>query len=617
MIHKKILIFAAAFFSFLIPLSSFAQTVDSGFNPSLLIDDKVFSDTKTFGGPEGIQNFLESKGSVLANTSSDFLVKLKEPQAVLLKEGLEDPQPKLGRLRTAAEIIWDAAQSTGLNPQVIIVTLNKEQSLITGHQNSTPEVLQKALDRAMGFACPDSGGCGDLFPGFYYQIFGNFDSEGNRYLGAAKSLMKSFTTPGGRGPSVNGAPAKVGQVLGIANTQGPPYNAQAEQQVTMGNAATAALYRYTPHVFNGNYNFWRFFQMWFRYANGTLVKLKGKDPKVYVIQNGTRQLVVPFVAQARNLTLGSAITVSQNEIESYPVEKPYTPADNTIVKIEGSDQPYVFFNGERRPASAFVLSQRGLNVANAITVSKSDVEPFPQGAQLTPSDGTVVRGEKDTAVYLITGGKLKAYSAFTFGQHKAASKLQVIPDTEIASLPKDGFVAPLDGTVIKAANSPAVYLVANGLRLPMTFEVFKNRAIRPGDVAVLGQGELDGLPQDGFATPADRTWFTVAGTTDLYLFKEGTRHRIFPSVAKQRGITPDFTFSGAEVASWQEGIPVSPRDNTLVKGDKDGTVYVVLAGQLRPLTGEAFAARRYSFTNVQVYPQAEVDAFAKGDILTR
>ena len=34
------------------------------------------------------------------------------------------------------------------------------------------------------------------------------DTEGNRYLGAARSLMKSFTTPGGRGPSVGGAPAE-------------------------------------------------------------------------------------------------------------------------------------------------------------------------------------------------------------------------------------------------------------------------------------------------------------------------------------------------------------------------------------------------------------------------
>ena len=151
------------------PLTASAQlNVDPGFNPSKIIEDKVFSDTQTFGGAAGVQKFLETKGSVLANTSPDFLLKLKEPQVALLKQGLEDPQPNLGRLRTAAELIWDAAQHSGLNPQVIIVTLEKEQSLITGRKTSDEATLQKALDRALGFGCPDGGGCDNIYAGFYF-----------------------------------------------------------------------------------------------------------------------------------------------------------------------------------------------------------------------------------------------------------------------------------------------------------------------------------------------------------------------------------------------------------------------------------------------------------------
>ena len=36
-------------------------------------------------------------------------------------------------------------------------------------------------------------------------------------------------------------------------------NSAANTQASTANNATAALYRYTPHVFNGNYNFWKFF----------------------------------------------------------------------------------------------------------------------------------------------------------------------------------------------------------------------------------------------------------------------------------------------------------------------------------------------------------------------
>jgi hypothetical protein len=142
---------------------------------------------------------------------------------------------------------------------------------------------------------------GNLFPGFYFQLFGNYDSANNRYIGASKSLMKSFSTDGGRGPIINGSSAKVGQTITIENTTGAPYNAPASTLVTLANKATAALYRYTPHVFNGNYNFWKFFQNWFRFPNGTVLGIAG-DAKNYIIQNGTRMLLPDFVAKARNLS---------------------------------------------------------------------------------------------------------------------------------------------------------------------------------------------------------------------------------------------------------------------------------------------------------------------------
>jgi hypothetical protein len=478
------------------PLTSFAQAVP-GFDPSKLIDDKVFSDTETFGGAEGIQKFLEIKGSVLANTSPDFLVKLKEPSSVTLKQGLEDPQPNLGRLRTAAELIWDASKHSGLNPQVIIVTLNKEQSLITGHKDSPAEKLQRALDFALGFGCPDSTGCSQsLFPGFYYQLFGNFDSSNNRYLGAAKSLMKSYSTDGGRGPAIDQQgrifgdvgeqrTAKVGDIIIIPNTQGPPNNAEPTTLVTLANRATAALYRYTPHVFNGNYNFWKFFNEWFKYPNGTIIKL-GAGVDSYIIQNGTKQLVPSFVAIARSLNIAAPVVVSPTEFESYPSDKVLGPTDGTIVNIIGENKTFVFEKNVKHPASNFVISQRGLDPKKSISISAQEAALFEQGEILTPKDGTIVRGSVDKTVYLVEGGKLKAYSGFTFGQRKIQPKqITTVPDEELAIYTKEGWVTPLDGSLIKSAADGTVYLVNQGLKQPLTAEIFKNRGFSFKNVATL------------------------------------------------------------------------------------------------------------------------------------
>lgn len=612
---RRILLFLAVLQFVFLPVTSLAQDVDPAFNPSKIIEDKIFVDTKTFGGPAGVQKFLESKGSILANTSPEFLVKLKEPTITILKEGLEDPQPNLGRLRTGAELIWDAAQSSGLNPQVILVTLNKEQSLITGHQNSSPEKLQKALDRAMGFDCPDATGCGNLFPGFYYQIFGNFDAQGNRYLGAAKSLAKSFSYPEGRGPAYNGRAAKVGDVITLPNTLGAYTNIAGEQTVMIGNKATAALYRYTPHVFNGNYNFWKFFTAWFRYPNGTLLKLANENI-TYIIQNGTRQLVPSFVAKARALDSSTAITVSENEIADYPKDKILGPTDNTVVQVEGSNQKYVFLNNVKRPASDLVLKQRGLQNQPTLVVTQAESNMFEPGTVLPPKDGTVLSVENNPAIYLVQNEQLRLFSSFTYAQRKPG-KPEVIPASELANYAIQGYVAPLDTTLIKSADNGTVFVVENGLKRPITGEIFKNRGFSFKKIVTLSSEEVQGLATGAYATPKDKSFFKVKETNQLYIYKEGAKHIISSFVAKQRKITPDYIFGIAEANEWLEGIAIPPRDGTIVKGDKDATVYLVQNGQLKPLTANAFKVRKIKASQISVIAQEEVNGYAKGDILAK
>lgn len=615
--RQKLIKFLSIFLLAAIPLPILAQSsVDPGFNPGKLIEDKIFADTQTFGGAQGVQKFLEAKNSVLANTSVDFLAKLKEPVSTILKQGLSDPEPSFPRLRTAAELIWDASVQSGLNPQVILVTLNKEQSLITGQFNSDSD-LQRALDHSMGFACPDSGGCGDLFPGFYYQLFGNYDSQGNRYLGAAKSLMKSFSAEGGRGPSQNGGVSKVGDIITLDNTMGGFDGIMPQQSFQILNNATAALYRYTPHVFNGNYNFWRFFTAWFRYPNGTLLHLaSGND--IYIIQNGLKQLVPSFVAIARGLDVSKAIVASPNEFDSYQTDQLLGPTDNTVVAAAGDSQKYVFINNIKHPASDFVIKQRGLDLNKTLAISAADSALFQNGAVLTPSDGTVIRGKLDQTVYLVQNGSLQMFSVFTFQQRKITPKqVTTVPDSEIATYPKFGYVAPLDNTVFKAQGSQTVYIAQSGLKHPVTAEVFKNRSIKAKDVKVLTADEVGALPIGAYAVPKDKSFYSIAETGQLYEYKEGSQHPISAFVAKQRGITPDFKVSKAVSYEWLAGIPIPPRDGTIVKSSNDATVYLVSGGQLRPLTEKAYKNRKITPKKISVLPAAEVDAYAKGDILTK
>ncbi len=608
---KKISLFALLACTVLFrPLTASALDVHPAFNPNLIIPDAAFTDTKTFGGPQGIQRFLESKGSVLANTAPDFLAKLGEPDSSSLKQALEDPEPNLGRLRTAAELIWDASQLSGLNPQIILVTLQKEQSLISGSIDQNR--LQRALNHAMGFDCPDNAGCGNLFPGFYYQLFGNVDTEGNRYLGAVKALMRSFSAPEGRGPNLNGAPAKIGDRITLENTLGDYIGILKQQPLTLSNRATAALYRYTPHVFNGNYNFWKFFTSWFKYANGTLLT-SSQDGRLFIIQNGTKQPVPDFVATSRGLQRATATTASPTELDSYPLGTTYAPVDNTIINVNGT--LFVFLDGTMHPASSFALTQRKLDPNKSVTISLADADLFPRGSQLTPSEGTVLRGVQHPDVYLVDHGVLKRFSIFTFTQRNVAKQVKTIPDAEIALYTKQGYVIPLNGTVIQAPASADVYLINEERRLPLTPDLFKNLGFTQKDIVRLTSNEeFSSIPIGPPAAPREGTYFSISGSQEFYLFKDGAKHLIPSFVAKQRRITPDYAFDASIISNWPDGIAIAPKDNTLIQSTASSTIYLALKGQLHPLTQELFTNLGFSKKNIVVLPESEVSILPKGDM---
>jgi hypothetical protein len=546
------------------------QPVDPAFNPNLLITDAAFSDTGTFGSAAGIQTFLEQHGSVLANTSSDFLIKLREPDAAT-KTALEDPNPSLGRMRTAAELIYDASVKTGLNPQVILVTLQKEQTLITG--NFSDASVGRVLDRALGFGCPDSAPCGDIFLGFYRQLFGSFDTEGNRFLGAAASLMKSYNTMQngvriGRGPEIDangsttGGPAvrtaRVGDVVNFQNTLGGYAPVAATQAVTLTNSATTALYRYTPHVFNGNYNFWKYYTLWFKYPNGTVIQKIG-DTGLFVIDNGTKRLFSQFVANQRKIKLDQVVAVSQTEFDSYITE-----------------------------------------------------------AQLTPLDGTLIKGDFDATVYITQNSVKQPISGPIFAQRKFSfAKVVTLPQAEVNSYATGSFLAPFDGTLVTGVTDGTVYLIDSGIKRPITYNVFVARKYSFKNLMKLSDIELAGIANGTFVTPPDSVSVKLLGDTGLYWYKDGQKRYVSAFVFKQRtvGNFPVVTLGADEFAAIPTGTAFPPKDGTIIKGDASDNIYQVSGGLKHLLTPTSYKRLRYP--KPTVLSQGEVDSYTEGEMIVK
>ena len=169
-----------------------------------------------------------------------------------------------GSQESAAQIIAKVGAACGISPKVLLVMLEKEQSLVT---DSWP--TQRQFDVAMGYACPDSGpnnsaNCDLSQTGFFQQVYR-----------AAWQLQVYKAFPG----SYRYKPFQTNQI------QWHPNQACGTSQVHIQNWATAALYIYTPYRPNqaalnagwgigdacssyGNRNFFLLYNSWF--GNSTL-----------------------------------------------------------------------------------------------------------------------------------------------------------------------------------------------------------------------------------------------------------------------------------------------------------------------------------------------------------
>lgn len=261
--------FMAATFSFLAashPINTSAAPVQ-GFNPGNIISDAVMADYTSMTVAD-IQAFLTSKNSC-KNTDRELYEyqtntyktvswhwsgTADNGHFVCLSEELFGEGTTIGSGQTAAEIIYEAAQASRINPKVLLVLLEKEQGLIS---DTFPHSGQYRA--AMGYGCPDTAACDSKYYGFKNQV-----------LRAAELFRYTLDN---------------GYYLYPENKPGVyvaynPSSSCGGTNVLIENRATAALYRYTPYQPNaaalaagygqgdacsayGNRNFYLYFTDWF------------------------------------------------------------------------------------------------------------------------------------------------------------------------------------------------------------------------------------------------------------------------------------------------------------------------------------------------------------------
>ena len=246
----------------------------ANFDPGYIISDYQMGRYDAMSEAE-IQAFLTSKNSCSYTNYNDYVWlsnnsiatwHYKDGHFVCLSEELFGDGEVIGSGETAAHSIWQAAQDYRINPQALIVLLQKETSLITD-----PIPNNYDYRKAAGYGCPDTAACSSQYYGFKNQV---------RHAAALfhEVLAGGWTN----------------YPLGDNYVQYNPSAACGGSVVNIRSLATSALYRYTPYQPNasaiaagygtgdawgayGNRNFYLYYEDWFGGAKEERIKVPEID----------------------------------------------------------------------------------------------------------------------------------------------------------------------------------------------------------------------------------------------------------------------------------------------------------------------------------------------------
>ncbi|WP_227468301.1 hypothetical protein [Microbacterium sp. YJN-G] len=376
------------------------KTSLAGFAPGNIISDAVFTNNTTMTEAQ-IQAFFDSKVKTCRGGIDEDgkpIICLKDYRT----DSVDRPADSYckgytgAKGESAARIIHRVAQSCNINPQVLIVMLQKEQSLVT---HTWPSAWR--YEKALGQGCPDDAPCDPKYVGFFYQIYG-----------AARQMQlymegRYFTWY---------APGNTWNVLYHPN------RGCGTAPVYMANKATSALYYYTPYQPNaaalragygtgdscssyGNRNFYNYFTDWFgstQYPDGPIVNA-GRD--IYLITNGTAHHITADVWAQYRAAFGDPVPTSSAHIASLAQGAKATlflhdQGAGTVAYLDGGKT-------HRFPTCDLVVAWGG-DCQAALT--RLDSEDFTQpgaGAEMTARAS--VAG--DARLFLLEGRELVPYES--------------------------------------------------------------------------------------------------------------------------------------------------------------------------------------------------------------
>ncbi len=544
---RKILLSIIPVLLMAILIGSFIYSPNSAsaqFDPNNLIDDGVFNNYGSMSAA-GIDAFLNNNfPSSCISTDNGFAAPL--PTGYNPTAGFT-----FGADASAGNIIYTAAQVYQINPQVLITTLEKEQSLVTGASSSGCTTLQYTA--AMGNDCPDAvqpynysgfelysikgvpvtsvnGTCvnSQAAAGFSEQIisaawklkFMQQRSEGNVSWNIVIPNWDNSNDPSNCFYPIMTSGYRQGALTGTTScttsTYYDGYTTIDGSSVFITNGATGALYTYTPH-FPGNENFVSLFSTWFGpttaegYTLATSYDSNG-DTRQWVVYHGIKQLV----PDTQTLTAWGLENVplmqwSGTYLGSFPTaSQPLT----RLMRPDGTLDVYFVDGGKAyKISSPAMFSAWGFNPA-AITDVSVYLGQVPVNSGYLSYD--VQSATTGSNTYMVDGGSIRLFSSpdIEAAWEGDSPGITTLSNDYISSM---GSGAPISSNKIVVGSQ--LYQISAGQMLPESSTLAQ---LYPGSPISVSAGTIGRLTLG----PNASQFVELNGSTGVYMVDNSTKYGI-------------------------------------------------------------------------------------------
>ncbi len=255
-------------------------------------------------------------------------------------------------------------------------------------------------------------------------------------------------------------------------------------------------------------------------------------PNSYAYGSGT-SLAVPFVVGQAALIKSLYPTATNIQIRDRII-KTADPVDNlNLTQCGGS-------------------SCRGLLGAGRIDVVKSLQTAIAQNF----NEGDLIKvTDLEGAVYEILGGQKRMVSPFVFNQRFSTSTVKSALSAQLSSFPEGAYVTPYDGTLVKFDQSPTVYIIVSGQKSPLTYQVFLQRGFSFSNVSTLSYEELNSWVTGSFLPPKDGTLVKADGNKAVYWVISQVLHPVNYAFFVSRGLNifPILTVPKNDITGYPKG----------------------------------------------------------------